>query len=343
MNRKQLGVWFPTVKCGTGTDIFTITLVDELQKRGINAEITWLPLRAEYAPWTVKVPTPPKWATLVHVNTWLHQRFLPSNLPIIATLHHSIHDPKLLPYKGHLRTLYHKYWIAPNERYVMQKSHTVVSVSQFAAEIAKKMLCNVPIKVIYNGIDTNIFHLNSSLIKEKSPFRLLYIGSWQTRKGVDLLPKIMSNLGNEFELFYTGGEAVEKDKTTLPKNMYDLGHLSQQQVIHEMQQADALLFPTRSEGFSLVVLEAQACGLPVITTNCSALPESIIHKKTGFLCEENNIESFVTAIRKLKEMIGLRNSLSIQARKHVTENFNIEQMVEKYIEIYKNSTNKFYS
>ena len=71
MNKNnEPAIWFPTVRTGTGTDVFTERLVEGLNQRGIRAEISWLPLRAEYAPWTVAVPKPPEWATVAHVNTW---------------------------------------------------------------------------------------------------------------------------------------------------------------------------------------------------------------------------------------------------------------------------------
>ena len=96
MNEQQEpAVWFPTVRTGSGSEVFTVRLVDELKNRGLRAEITWLPLRAEFAPWTVPVPRPPTWANVVHVNTWLHPRFLPKRMPVVATLHHSIHHPDL--------------------------------------------------------------------------------------------------------------------------------------------------------------------------------------------------------------------------------------------------------
>ncbi len=52
-------IWFPTVRTGTGTDVFTERLVKGLNEQGIKAEITWLPLRAEYAPWTKPSSGPP--------------------------------------------------------------------------------------------------------------------------------------------------------------------------------------------------------------------------------------------------------------------------------------------
>ncbi|MGN6655445.1 MAG: hypothetical protein ACTHJ9_08915, partial [Rhodanobacter sp.] len=93
-------MWFPTVRTGSGSEVFTVRLVEELNNRGLRAEIAWLPLRAEFAPWTVPVPEPPAWANIVHVNTWLHPRFFPEHMPVVATLHHSIHHPALKRHKG---------------------------------------------------------------------------------------------------------------------------------------------------------------------------------------------------------------------------------------------------
>ena len=106
------------------------------------------------------------------------------------------------------------------------------------------------------------------------------------------------------------------------------------EVINAMQQADVLLFPTRSEGFGLVAIEAQACGLPVVTTNSSALPEVVQHGKTGFLCDKNDVQSFVDAIRMLKETPDLKTKLSLNARLYTENNFNIDKMVHQYVEVY---------
>jgi len=334
--KKEPAIWFPTIRTGTGTDVFTERLVEGLQKQGIQAEITWLPLRAEYLPWTVPIRKPPKWATVVHVNTWLHSRFLPENLPIIATLHHSIHDSALRPYKGWLRAMYHQYWIAPNERRVMQRATQVTAVSQFVADMAKKTLCDVPMQVIYNGIDTELFCPSSRVRQENQPFRLLYVGSWMKRKGVDLLAPIMHELGNGFELHYTGGVASEKDKLSMPSNMHDLGKLNQRAVIQAMQNSDALLFPTRSEGFGLVAVEAMACGLPVITTKGTCLEELIIHGSNGYLCEPENIQAFVTSIRKTQS-----GRIERYLDKTRLSEFSIKTMLTEYSRLYQTTTLNF--
>jgi len=293
-------VWFPTVRTKTGTDIFTERLVKELNHRGIRAEITWLPLRSEYAPWTVPLPEPPNWATIAHVNTWLHPRFAPKNLPFVATIHHSVHHPDALSYKGWLRAAYHKYWIAPNEREIMRRATKVIAVSHFVANTAKQTLADVPIEVIYNGVDTAIFKPGNRIRSPGEPFQLLYVGSWMARKGVDLLAPIMRELGDQFELRYTGGPKAEKDKPNMPSNMKDIGRLDgDAEVARAMQSSDALLFPSRSEGFGLVAAEAIACGIPVVATRGSSLPEVIKDQETGVLCTQDDVHAFARAVRRI--------------------------------------------
>ncbi|MFT4177979.1 MAG: glycosyltransferase family 4 protein [Thermomonas sp.] len=334
MSIKQPAIWFPTVRCGTGTDVFTETLVNGLRQRGVRAEITWLPHRAEYLPWTVPVPKPPRWATVAHVNTWLHPRFLPKQLPIVATLHHSIHAPALRPYKGITRAAYHRYWIAPNERNVLRRADKVIAVSHFVAEVAKRELCDVPIEVIYNGVDTERFRPASEKHQSGKPFRLLYVGSWMRRKGVDLLAPIMRELGDGFELRYTGGPASERDKAGMPPNMRDLGRLSGDEIITEMQDADALLFPTRSEGLPLTALEAMACGLPVIATHGSSLPEVVTDGETGLLCRQDDVGMFVEAVRSMASDPGRRAGLSNAAMRRVTDEFTGRRMIDAYLDAY---------
>ncbi len=334
MNNTQPAIWFPTVRTGTGTDVFTERLVAGLNERGIRAEITWLPLRAEYAPWTVAIPKPPVWATIAHVNTWLHSRFLPKNIPVVATLHHSIHDPALRPHKGWLRAAYHHWWIAPNERRVMQRATKVTAVSQFVADMARKTLCDVPVQVIYNGVDTDLFCPGPEKATPNTPFRLLYVGSWMRRKGVDLLAPIMRELGEDFELYYTGGAAAEPDKASMPNNMHDLGRLNQQQVIQQMQQADAFLFPSRSEGFGLVAAEAMACGIPVISARSSSLTEVIEDGVTGLLITPGDIQAFATAVHTLATDTTLCVSMAETARSRAESCFSMESMCDRYESTY---------
>ncbi len=328
-------VWFPTIRAHTGTDVFTERLAEGLEKRGIRTAINWLPLRSEYAPWTVAIPPPPAWATLAHINTCMHTRFLPKHLPVVATLHHSVHAPALHGHKPLAQTLYHRHWIAPNERRVLRHANCVTAVSQFVADTAQQVLLNVPIRVIHNGVDTGLFVPGTNQRGTGRPFKLLYVGSWIARKGVDLLAPIMRELGNSFELFYTGGPTAIAYKPHMPQNMHDIGRLQgDKAVVAAMQDADALLLPSRSEGFGLVAAEAMACGLPVIATDCSSIAEIVEDGMTGLLCPKDDIPAFVAAVRELAMDATLRARLVSAGRHRAISCFSSEAMLDKYVQAY---------
>lgn len=328
-------VWFPTVRTGTGTDVFTERLVAGLIARGIKSGITWLPSRAEYAPWTVAAPGPPSWANVAHVNTWLHPRFIPRHLPFVATLHHCIHDPALRQYKGQLRTAYHRDWIASIERRVLRRASCVVAVSRYVADATRRTLCDVPMAVIGNGIDTRRFHPGGRSRQLGEPFRLLYVGSWKRLKGVDLLVPIMRKLGPGFVLKYTGVGIGVREREAMPSNMHDLGRLDGDGVAAAMQQADAFLFPSRSEGFGMVAAEALASGLPVIATRASSLPEVIDDGVTGLLCVRDDVSAFAQAARRLAGDAAMASGMAQAARETSLRRFGVEAMVDAYLALYR--------
>jgi len=250
-------VWFPAIRAHSGADVFTERLCAALNAQGIRAEITWLPLRAEYAPWSVAVPRAPDWATVVHANSWLHPRFLPRHLPVVTTLHSCVHDPALRPYKSAAKALYHAAWIRRVEAAHLRRADRVVAVSRYTADVARRVFGREDIEVIHNGIDTAVF-TPVDRAEPNRPFRLLYVGNWDARKGVDLLAPILRALGPDFELHYTADRNGRHTRYALPPNARCLGRLSGPELVRAYQTADALLFPSRLEGLPLTVIEAMA-------------------------------------------------------------------------------------
>lgn len=323
-------VWFPAIRAGSGTDVFTERLAEGLQKRGIKAEITWLPHRAEYAPWTIAKPQPPAWANIVHVNTWLHRRLLPSDIPIVATMHHCVHGEEVAPFKTPAQALYHRLWVRSLEQAVLRRANQIVAVSRYTAEHTKSVFQISDFGVIPNGIDLEGPFQFTERTSPRKTFRLLFVGNWSARKGVDLLAPIMTLLGENFELLYTGSPS---GKTSA--NMHAVGKPeSTTELVTLYQEADALLFPSRLEGFGLVALEAQACGLPVIATRGSALPEVVEDRATGLLCPQDDIQAFAGAARKLAMTPGLWLEMRQAARKRVESRFSLDAMIDLYLDVY---------
>jgi len=327
-------VWFPNVRCHSGTDTFTERLCHALNAQGIRADITWLPLRAEHAPWSVPIPKPPAWANVVHINSWLSQRFVPAGLPVVATVHSCVHDPALLPYKSLLQALYHQHWIYPIEAANLQMAHCVVAVSHYTAGQVKASFGVNGIQVIHNGIDCHSF---TPIARDEPnrPFRLLYVGNWSARKGVNLLAPIMERLGSNFLLHYTADRNGEHKRFRMPANSVCLGRLSGQALIRAYQEADALLFPSHLEGLPLVPLEAMACGLPVIAAKNSSLPEVVEDSMTGLLIESNDVEHFVGACQRLVSNLVFWRNLCLSAREKALLSFTEDALVIRYLQLYR--------
>lgn len=328
-------VWFPAVKVGTGTDRFTERLAAALGKRGIKSVITWLPRRAEYAPWTVPIPRRPAGVNIVHINSWMHQRFIPKELPLVVTIHSCVHDSALEPYKSLPQIIYHRFWVKRCENYSISRAKAVTAVSHYTAECAVTLFERTDITTIYNWIDTTIFQP----VKKENPscpFRLLFVGNLKRLKGMDLLPEIMHRLGSDFELYYTGVDRQFNGVSHLPNNMIPLGYIEDINALVDLyQKSDALLFPTRVEGFGLVTLEAQACGCPVIATDGSSIPEVVENEKTGILCQKDDIDSFVDAVRELCNNHEIWRNMSRQGRERALRIFNEENAIDLYSKVYR--------
>ncbi len=330
----KIGVWFPAIRADSGTDTFTERLAAGLTAHGIRCEIAWLPLRAEYVPWSVPPPKPPHWANIVHLNSWLPPRFAPSSLPVIATIHSCVHDSALVPYQQTLQRLYHKHWIRHIEAANLKRADVVSAVSIYGAQVAQKTFGRHDIRIIHNGIATKIFQ-PAARDRPNKTFRLLYVGNWRVLKGVDRLGAIMRSLGCNFELHYTADRKDLHRRYLLPDNCHCLGRLDVMGLVHAYQQADALLFPTYLEGFGLTAIEAMACGLPVVASRVTALPEIIQDGANGLLCPVNDVDAFVAAARRLADSPALWRQMRQAGRARVLDAFSEEKMIAAYADLYR--------
>lgn len=329
-------VWLPAIRSGSGADRFTETLAGALESRGVRCAITWLAHRAEYAPFSVQRPRPPEWATVAHVNSWLPPSFLPRGLPTVVTIHHAMHDPEARHHKGLARSIYHRYWIAPREREVLARASRVVAVSRYAATVARTTLLDLPVEVIPNAIDTERFRPRTREEKPGAPFRLLYLGRWREMKGVRLLGPLARMLGPDYRIDVTGLPDARSVRRGLPPNVHDIGvQRDSSAVIEALHRADALIVPSLSEGFGLVVIEAMACGVPVIASRLPALQEVVEDGESGVLCRPGAVEDFAEAARALRTSDALRARMGARARQHAVQRFGIDAMVDAYLSVYQ--------
>ncbi|MEN9728301.1 MAG: hypothetical protein RL434_2667 [Pseudomonadota bacterium] len=327
-------VWFPTIATGTGTERFTERLAAGLARLGIRTEITWLPIRAEYAPWTVMTPRPPSWANVIHVNSVFPPSLLPANLPWVATIHSGMHDPRLAAFKSLFQRMYHERVLKPRERSLLHRAACVTAVSDYAGRTAAEVFGIAEPRTILNGVDTEVFTPRAGM-RPEGCLRLLYVGRWSRRKGTDLIRPLLQRLVGQVEFLFTATPQEETSLRDLPGRVGCVGRLADEAGLAALyRRADVLIFPSRSEGFGLVAAEAMACGMPVVCSDDTALQEIVPHGECGLRCIPGDVASFAEAVRELATQEETLLRMSRAARTHAVEKLGETRMLEAYLAVY---------
>jgi glycosyltransferase involved in cell wall biosynthesis len=101
------------------------------------------------------------------------------------------------------------------------------------------------------------------------------------------------------------------------------------------QAADVYVHPSRVDTFPNTVLEALACGTPVVASKVGGIPEQIIEGKTGYLVPEGDAKRMAKKITFLLENENLNKQMGYEAAEDAKRRFSLKQMVNNYLEYYK--------
>jgi glycosyltransferase involved in cell wall biosynthesis len=310
-----------------------MNLANGLGKFGIEALVEFYPQKHQYFPQLLKVIGKPGSADIIHVNSWNGFVFQ-ADVPLVVTEHLLVHDPVLQKHKSIAQKIFHKL-IYTHEKKSFKAADAIISVSDYTQKRLKEVFGFDSIR-IYNGVNTDIFYPRKPEIHlpaiGEGKIILLYAGNLSKRKGLDLMHAVMKKLGDKFVLVCVSGVPGKKEKYA--DNIYVTGKIPQNALVDYYNYCDMLFFPSRAEGFSNTVLEAMACAKPVVTHNCSSMPEQIIDKKGGFLCELNNIRAFTDNIKTLADNPSMRKEMGQFNRDRVEKFFTLKKMVLNHIKLY---------
>lgn len=320
----------PPVKYG-GTELFVAHLAEGLKRNGIdvvvyasgdstvNVEVRSLypksqwPLNEEIFS-SMKDLNHTSWAVadaaadcdIIHLNNapgLTTSRFL--QLPFIYTVHH--------PYEPGLSEFYASY---PDVQYI------TISDFQQTLESMPKM------RTIHHGISIKDYPLR----EKKQPY-LSFIGRLAPVKGPHLAIQVAKRTGiplkiaGEVQPMFSSYFESEVKPHIDGKFIEFVGEADLEAKNELLGNSMAMLFPIQwNEPFGLVMVEAMACGTPVIALNGGSVPEVVRDGVSGYICE--NVDQMVERVRNLSIAPRL-------VRNYTEENFSVGVMVKKYIKLYK--------
>jgi glycosyltransferase involved in cell wall biosynthesis len=167
--------------------------------------------------------------------------------------------------------------------------------------------------VASNGVNTSLFHPGKQQCMYQLPKQfILFVGTLQPRKNLQTLLNAWDEIKNEYKdlwLIIAGGEefVFEKIKFIASERVQCLGYVPEEALPGIYSKAMLLVLPSHDEGFGLPVLEAMACGTPVIVSDGGALPEIVGDAGLIFCCSDGR--SLSKAIRECIENSNLYSSL----------------------------------
>ncbi|WEN16332.1 glycosyltransferase family 4 protein [Rhodanobacter sp. AS-Z3] len=253
---------------------------------------------------------------------------------LVATFHSYSLDAELLAMMTPQQRILHRFTIAPAVAASLKRAKWITAVSDFTAglvvrhhEVGERLV------VIKNGVDSSIFRPAPSAPRDS--VNILFAGNPRRLKGSHHLEALADVLPDGVSLQYTTGlRSSGVDMPSEKANLVAMPRRSHEQMVNLYQQADILFFPTLREGLSLAVLEAMACGLPIVATRCSSMDELVEHDKGGFLFDMNDRAQMLRYLLKLADDPVLRAEMGAYNREKVLTNFTLQQMIDGYKEVF---------
>jgi glycosyltransferase involved in cell wall biosynthesis len=295
-------------------------------------------------------------ADVLHIPYWAPP--LRSSVPIVVTIHDII--PLILPqYRGGPLVRAYTQLVSAATR-----GATLILTDSEASRSDIMQYLRIPaerVRTIYLAADPEFMDHLDPIDTAALPLRgnydlpeeyVLYLGGFDARKNIETLLQVYTwaqdVLGEDYPLVIAGGlpdrhDEFFHDPRVIAKQIEVenvvrfIGRVAEEDKVALYQQARAFLYPTLYEGFGLPALEALACGVPVVGSNASSVPEIV--GEAGVLVEPKDARAMAGALIAVCTDDALRDTLSARALKQAAK-FSWEKCARETVEAYESVVRK---
>ena len=256
--------------------------------------------------------------------------------PLVLTYHNNIVG---FGVASHLANAYRKTMM----KFVLSRVDSIIvtnkkqlKFSPFLSDYIEK------IKIIPPGVDTQKFKPTKIEKEENSLFFLSVLDRFHEYKGLEYLLRALKIVKNEIKdvklTMGGGGELTEYYKRIsnslgLEDNVDFIGHIPESELVKQYNRSELFVLPSYSaeqEGFGIVLLEAMACGLPVITTEIVGLADEIEKEKAGLIIPSKNVDSLADAI-----IMALKNEKMGKNARILAGKYDWHRIAEEISKLYR--------
>lgn len=226
--------------------------------------------------------------------------------------------------------------------YVDIKTHLAVPSRWLFEMLDGTVLADCPRSLICHGVDTAVFRLAD---KAEARRRLglppdkkiiLFVsngGKSNIWKGWQYVQDALRRYQNDPDiLFLCLGGVLEKSGQA---NLRNVGYVNDKELADYYNAGDALLFTSLAESFGLVVIEALACGLPVVSFPVGIVPEVIVDGVNGYIARQGSGEDLIAGLDRVLSGGYADSENRLRQSLEIAQKFSSGRMIDEYIELYK--------
>lgn len=273
-------------------------------------------------------------------------------------------DSVAFPRPNRCRLLWHINQLHPSFLFAGPLPDRIVSVS--AASLAPALRRAAAMQratVVRNGVDLTMFRSPSASDREVTRRVLdlppdqptvLCVGRIEPLKGHDTLIRAIARTRSSPTLViagdsagYSGGDRFDREMRSLavelgvdarflgsgPDVTAEIG--PREAIARLMGAADLYASATRYDALPYTLIEASACGLPVVVSDVGGCSEIVVHDETGYLLDPDDVDAFASTIDRVATDAILRERLGTAARARMDERFDVHRLGERLVPIYE--------
>jgi glycosyltransferase involved in cell wall biosynthesis len=223
---------------------------------------------------------------------------------------------------------------------------TAVSQATAASHLAAGMVSESTLSVVWNGIDVDRWQPDARARSEaraelgvEDDFLWLAVGRLEALKDYPTLVRAMTRTPERARLLVLGAGPQEGRLTELAEWLGLKQRVRfagfEPNVVRWMHAADGFVLSSRYEGLPMVLLEAGACGVPVVATDVPGTREVVVDGETGWLAPAGDPQELAKTMMKLMRMpLDARHAMGERARRHVAEHFSLEAVLDRWERLY---------